>query len=277
MIYNTATVAGVNGVSPGYYYWSGTLWKPFTVAISNDWKLAGNTAITNPVIPLTYGTSTIGATENFVGTLDANDIVFGTNNIERLRVKQTTGNIGIGTANPVDQLEVAGGYVRSTGYRCRTGTTGIYSGTAYNIDWTGATAQLWIDTFNVGTFQFTSDRRLKDNIIPINDNALSRVMQLKPVRFKYKNVPDTIFTGSDELIEGFIADELQEIIPSAVNGEKDGLTKEGKIQPQTLNMSPVVSVLTKAIQEQQVVIEELKSKNIQLEERLKKIEMKIEK
>lgn len=619
MIYNTATVAGVNGVSPGYYYWTGTSWTPFTVTASSDWKILGNTATIEPAYPVIYGTSTIGITENFVGTRDANDIVIGTNNLERFRINKGSGNIGIGTSNPtnklhistttagltttlsentftgdtngigiigssvnnpgfgiggqffggsvglegfafasnysgtavgikgssfgdggalayrvggsfessgvngnnyggqfsatggtnnyganfqvfggsvrnyggnfsatggttgnwagvfnstggatatgadffanngtsrttagyfqafgtsinygtraivsngainyggsfvtngsststnysgyfnanggtnnyagyfsaiggtnnyaivvpnaggnvgigtitpavkldlfspgntigfrllsgnnselsyisigkateyaqigactagtffldalngdmaiknynsgkilfgasfianaamaiipngsvgigtttpVDQLEVAGGYVRSTGYRCRTGTAGTYPGNVYNINWTGSNAQLWIDVTNVGTFQLTSDRRLKDNITPINDNALSRVMLLKPVSFKYKNIPDTIFTGSDEIVEGFIADELQLIIPSAVNGEKDGLTTKGKIQPQTLNMSPVVSVLTKAIQEQQVMIETLLQKNNQLEARIKVLEIK---
>ena len=60
--------------------------------------------------------------------------------------------------------------------------------------------------------------------------------------------------------EGFIADELQTIIPSAVNGEKDALTADGGIQPQTLNMAPIVSVLTKALQEQQLIIDELQHK-----------------
>ena len=184
------------------------------------------------------------------------------------------GSVGIGTVAPVDQLEVARGYVRSTGYRCRTGTSGTYPGNVFNINWTGFAGQLWIDTFNVGTFQFTSDRRLKENILAMNNNALTRVMLLKPVSFNYKNVPDTIFTGSDQIVEGFIADELQEIIPSAVNGKKDGLTKEGKIQPQTINTSPIVSVLTKAIQEQQILIETLIQKYNILELRLKTLENK---
>jgi hypothetical protein len=111
----------------------------------------------------------------------------------------------------------------------------------------------------------------------MNDTALSRVLQLKPVSYNYKNIPNTIFTGSDVVTAGFIADELQEVIPSAVNGDKNALTKEGKIQPQTINTAPIVSVLTKAIQEQQQIIDELKSKNNQLEERLKAIEERLKK
>ena len=190
-------------------------------------------------------------------------------------VPPNEGRVGIGTNAPVDQLEIAGGFVRSTGYRCRTGTSGTYPGNVFNVNWSGGAAQLWIDVTNVGTFQFTSDRRLKENILKMNDNALSRVLQLKPVNFNYKNIPNTIFKGSDIVTEGFIADELQEVIPSAVNGDKNSVTSEGTIQPQTINTAPIVSVLTKAIQEQQQIIEELKRKNNQLEARLKSIEERL--
>jgi hypothetical protein len=93
LIYNTATVAGINGVTPGYYFWNGALWTPIGVTVSNDWKLVGNTAITEPANPLTYGTSTIDVTENFVGTTDNTDLVLGTRSIERLRIKKGSGNI----------------------------------------------------------------------------------------------------------------------------------------------------------------------------------------
>lgn len=106
LVYNTATVAGVNGVSPGYYYWNGSRWINFTGNSSRDWSLNGNSGITSPAIPGTYGTSLMGATENYLGTTDANDVVFGTNGIERMRLKQSSGNVGIGTANPSYKLDI---------------------------------------------------------------------------------------------------------------------------------------------------------------------------
>lgn len=81
-------------------------WQDLT---SHAWDLNGNTAITSPATPITYGTSTIGATENFLGTTDNNDVTVGTNNIERMRIKNTTGNVGIGTANPSSTLEIVSG------------------------------------------------------------------------------------------------------------------------------------------------------------------------
>jgi hypothetical protein len=107
LIYNTA-VAGVspNNVVQGFYYWDNSASKWIPIQGASGWELKGNTAITTPVIPATYGTSTIGSTENFIGTTDNNDATFGTNNIERMRVKNTTGNVGIGTANPSEKLHV---------------------------------------------------------------------------------------------------------------------------------------------------------------------------
>lgn len=174
------------------------------------------------------------------------------------------GNVGLNTTTPGDLLDANGGVIRAQGFRCRSGINGSY-GNVFNVNWTGASAALWIDQTNVGTFQFTSDRRLKSDISTVKSNAIDRVMQLRPVSFKYKNIEGTIFSGSENIVEGFIADELQQIIPSAVNGKKDAVTSNGAIQPQTLNNTPIISILTKAIQEQQLEIETLKAKNISLE------------
>lgn len=106
LVYNTNPVAGVNGLGIGYHYWDGLNWISFTGRNSRDWSLNGNTSTNDPAAPVTYGTSTIAATENFLGTTDANDIVFGTNNIERFRIKQTSGYVGIGTANPLYSVHI---------------------------------------------------------------------------------------------------------------------------------------------------------------------------
>jgi hypothetical protein len=105
LVYNTnAAVTGGSGA--GYYYWDGTQWvRLFTVAGSSGaWLLTGNTGTNDPNVPATYGTSVIGATENWIGTTDAQDFVIGTNTTERFRVKQTTGYVGIGTAAPSNLL-----------------------------------------------------------------------------------------------------------------------------------------------------------------------------
>gem|GEM_PF-1519703 len=174
--------------------------------------------------------------------------------------EHTVGNARVGFNMDVQPEDVvhANGYVRASGYRTRSGINGTFSSNLYNIQWSGSSANLWIDGANVGVISITSDRRLKSDIETMTTSALGRVMQLNPVSFMYKKVEGSdMFTGSRIKQEGFIADELQTVIPSAVNGEKDALTAEGKIQPQTLNMAPIVSVLTKALQEQQLIIDAL--------------------
>lgn len=103
LVYNTNTAGDV---TPGYYYWNGTIWVRLGASASDDWALLGNTGISTPVSPATYGTTTIAGTENFLGTTDANDLVLGTNQIERFRVKESTGRVGIGTAAPSNRLNV---------------------------------------------------------------------------------------------------------------------------------------------------------------------------
>ncbi|MES2398119.1 MAG: collagen-like protein, partial [Bacteroidota bacterium] len=76
--------------------------------LGTHWNLFGNAAINSPIIPATYGTSLIGGSENWIGTTGADDIVFGTDNKERMRIKQTTGYVGIGTAAPTQKLDVVG-------------------------------------------------------------------------------------------------------------------------------------------------------------------------
>lgn len=104
-VYNTATASsGVTAVSPGFYYYNGTKWIPFSAG--SGWLITGNTGLTSPASPATYGTSTIASSENWLGTTDGNDIVFGTNNIERMRIKQSTGYLGLGIAAPTSLFHV---------------------------------------------------------------------------------------------------------------------------------------------------------------------------
>jgi hypothetical protein len=131
------------------------------------------------------------------------------------------------------------------GFKCRTGINGT-SGNTFNINWTGSAAQLWIDSTNIGTF--ISDYRVKKNIEPIEENALERIKQLRPVKYERRDYK--IFKEDGLVREGFIAHEVGEVIPSGVQGEKDD-----QKEIQSLNLDAIVAVLTKAVQEQQKIIE----------------------
>jgi hypothetical protein len=69
-------------------------------------------------------------------------------------------------------------------------------------------------------YNTTSDYRLKENIAPMT-GALAKVSQLKPSTYTWK------VDGSDG--QGFIAHELQEVVPDCVTGEKDGTEDIGTI------------------------------------------------
>ena len=90
---------------------------------------------------------------------------------------------------------------------------------------------------------------MKENIKEISD-SISRVKKLKPCRFNFT-------TEKDRIVDGFIAHEVQEVVPEAVHGEKDALQEDGSIDTQTLEVSRLVPVLTKALQEAIDKIEKL--------------------
>lgn len=100
-------------------------------------------------------------------------------------------------------------------------------------------------------YNTSSDYRLKENIAPMT-GALSKVALLKPCTYTWKS------TGAAG--QGFIAHELDEVVPDAVCGEKDAVDSDGNIVSQGIDTSYLVATLTAAIQEQQAIIEELKSR-----------------
>jgi hypothetical protein len=112
-----------------------------------------------------------------------------------------------------------------------------------------------VNTTNTA-YNTSSDYRLKEDIAPMTE-ALARVAALKPCTYKWK------VDGSDG--QGFIAHELQEVVPQCVTGEKDAVDAEGKPQYQGIDTSFLVATLTKAIQEQQALIQDLTTRLAALE------------
>ena len=105
-------------------------------------------------------------------------------------------------------------------------------------------------------YNTSSDYRLKENIAPMI-GALAKVQALKPVTYKWK------VDGSNG--EGFIAHELQEVVPDCVVGEKDAVDADGNPKYQGIDTSFLVATLTAAIQEQQALITALTARITALE------------
>ena len=174
-------------------------------------------------------------------------------NGERARI-DSSGNLLVGTLSQFAsaKLSVGGSIASGTGWYTRAGSSGAIGSNLFNIQWTGSPV-LWIDSTNVGTLATTSDYRIKKNITTQTTPALKRVMQLRPVNYELQDYK-TLFQADGVTREGFIAHELAEVIPSAVDGEKDA-----EDQIQSLRLDALCSVLTKAIQEQQAIITQLQA------------------
>jgi len=91
------------------------------------------------------------------------------------------------------------------------------------------------------TYNQTSDYRLKENVGYTWD-ATTRLKQLKPARFNY-------IVDPDNTVDGFLAHEVENVVPQAITGEKDAVDANGDIDPQCIDHSKLVPLLVKTIQE----------------------------
>ena len=87
-----------------------------------------------------------------------------------------------------------------------------------------------------------SDYRLKENVNYTWD-ATTLLKQLKPCKFEW------VSSDFDNINQGFLAHEVQDIVPQAVMGSKDAVDSEGEAVHQQLDNSQLVPLLVKTIQE----------------------------
>ena len=134
--------------------------------------------------------------------------------------------------------------------RCEVASTSTRTQIAFHNP--GQTAAVGaIQTYNTSTVYTTgSDYRLKENVVPMK-GALDRVDQLKPSRFN--------FIGYEEIVDGFLAHEVQNIVPEAIIGIKDEVDTEGNPVYQGIDQSKLVPLLVGAIKELKAEIEILKT------------------
>lgn len=105
-----------------------------------------------------------------------------------------------------------------------------------------------------GEMLTASDRRMKENIRQLS-SGLSTVLALNPVSYKYKNDQFESLSGRPNRQLGFIAQEVEEIMPNLVSTSSDTDINGHAIDAKALNYVQLIPVLTKAIQEQQAIID----------------------
>ena len=170
-----------------------------------------------------------------------------------------SGNLGVGFWNPSSTLHIGGDFrmdYPSNGNHWRMYIDAVND---YNFEYNGALKSYIQDTD--GSYNIFSDKKLKNNIYKMDAETISKVMQLNPVNYTYKND----ITRRNQ--NGFIAQEVQELFPELVSEKKN----EHGESFLTLRYDAFGVLAIKTIQEQQKEIETLKEEISEL----KKLEARI--
>jgi len=162
---------------------------------------------------------------------NSNSMHLGTNAGERVRIT-SGGNVGIADTVPAAALEVSPTalevVVQATGnsqanelIRWNNTNTTSTNHTISFFKRNGTTTGSISQTNNATAFNTSSDYRIKENV-NYNFDATARLKQLKPARFNFK-------TDVDKTVDGFIAHEVETIIPEAITGTKDATETKEKV------------------------------------------------
>ena len=146
---------------------------------------------------------------------------FLTNNTTRMVIK-SNGYVGIGTTGPVVPLDVKGQIYQNVGWRAY-----VNSSAAKGAGWGHSGDRITIkserDIWTQGSLLLTSDARIKENIVEIDDGfSLQKVRDISCVWYNYK---DKHSRGNMRVV-GFIAQQVKEHLPEAVSIQTDVVPTE---------------------------------------------------
>jgi len=157
-VYNTNTAGSApNNVAPGLYFWNGSRWVAFAGSPGGlDWTLTGNSGTT--------------AATNFLGTTDAVDLVFRTNNAEEMRIT-SAGEVVVNGTVPA----IAGDSFTSFSSGTARAITASNTGTGAGIFSTGSGGgvSIWgATTASISAYVGDNDRIDGNGIISSGAGAL---------------------------------------------------------------------------------------------------------
>jgi len=176
-------------------------------------------------------------------------IVFRTQNTERMRI-DSSGNLLVKKTSVNSTVDNNVGVQLAANGKCIIEVSGDRALILNRLNDNGIIQEFFrgagnqVGNINAATssvaYNTSSDYRLKKDIAPMT-GALAKVAQLKPVTYKWK--------VDGEEGQGFIAHELQEVVPDCVTGAKDAVDADGNPSYQGIDTSFLVATLTAAIQE----------------------------
>jgi len=182
-----------------------------------------------------------------------NRMMFYTNSTERMRI-DSSGNLLINNtgASPLNSGRVriynntAQDAVKT--YQATSGTTALWSRIDHTasyfavFNYNGSTVGTITTNGSATAYNTSSDHRLKENV-SYDFDATTRLKELKPARFNF--IADT----DDTTVDGFLAHEVQSVVPEAITGTHNEVDDDGNPVYQGIDQSKLVPLLVKTIQE----------------------------
>jgi len=167
---------------------------------------------------------------------------------ERMRIN-SSGSVLIGTTT---EGNVGAYFLPSTNQRmvlsCGTDTTS--SNSLVNFRNTNGIVGAISTNGSATVYGTSSDYRLKEGVTPLT-GGLEIINQIRACEFKWKS--------DNSIGRGFIAHELQAVVPEAVSGHKDAVDAEGNPEYQGVDASKLVPYLVSAVKELKARVEELEA------------------
>ena len=291
------TVSGVNTITSGNAYG--------VYGQSNSTNGRGVTGSATAASGATYGVRGISSSIEGIGVYGLVNSTTGTNYGVRGHTNSGAGyagyftggrnyfqgKVGVGTSSPSDQLHIAApagedafrvqtdgltrirvnanGGVSLGGNSTIIGAGDVYIAGNLGIGTNAPTFDLSVSGTAAksggGSWAVFSDQRLKKNITSMT-GSLDTITALRPVNFEYKS--EDHFSYLPGVQRGFIAQEVQKVIPQWVNTADDGFFYLDQIGYEAL----IVDAIQELRAEKNMEIEQLQRENTELKARLDRIE-----